>query len=189
MGKEWYEREGGMEVRPALLIDFDGTIRYSVSGSKFIKNNADIALYEDVEIKLWEYRQKGYLILGVTNQGGVAFGIKTPLEEREEINTTLNLFKNDPFHAVKRCWHHPAGRIFPFNYRSLCRKPDIGMLVQHELTMYEAGYVIDWQNSLLVGDRPEDEECAQRAAIRFEYAWKFFGRTNPGLPLTFPAEG
>lgn len=164
-----------LQVMPALCLDLDDTIRYSKSG-EFIKTPEDIALFEGVEEKLWQHRDNGYLIFGVSNQGGVAFGIKSPQQDMAEIETTCNLFQRNPFHIIKTCWHHEKGKLFPFKHRSLLRKPDIGMLVLCELEAYNAGYVVDWSLSLFVGDRPEDEECAKRAGIDFAWAWKFFGR-------------
>lgn len=167
-----------LQIMPALCLDLDGTIRYSASG-EFIKQPSDIRLFDGVEAKLWEYRNNNHLIFGVSNQGGVAFGIKSPQQDMAEIETMCSLFANNPFHIIKTCWHHEKGKAFPFNHRSLLRKPDIGMLVLCEFDAYNAGYVVDWQNSTFVGDRPEDEECAKRAGIEFTWAWDFFGREKP----------
>lgn len=163
------------QLRPALCLDFDGTIRYSKSGQKFIQGPDDIALYPGVEAKLWEYRENGFLICGVSNQGGVAFMIRPQSAIEAEMDATLALFERNPFHAVKWCLHHPKGKHPALGHRSLMRKPDIGMLVMHEFEMFNAGYIIDWANSLFVGDREEDQECANRADIAFEWAGAFFG--------------
>jgi len=163
------------KLQPALFLDFDGTIRHSKKG-KFINKIEDIALFPDVEEKLWEYRNNGYLILGITNQGGVAFGYKKPDAMLKELQATLDLFQENPFHDVKSSYHHEKGRIEPYNHRSLLRKPDIGMLVQCEIDCFSQGIIIDWDNSLFVGDRPEDEECARRANIQFISAEVFFNR-------------
>ena len=166
-----------MEVKPALCLDFDGTIRYSKTG-KFINKPEDIALYDDVEAVIWDHRNRGYLIFGISNQGGVAFNIKTPQQEMTEMDTTLALFRNNPFHLVKTCWHHEGGKNPAFAHRSLFRKPDIGMLAMCEFEAFNAGLIVDWPHSLLVGDRPEDEECAKRAGIDFCFADVFFGRVT-----------
>jgi D-glycero-D-manno-heptose 1,7-bisphosphate phosphatase len=164
-----------LPIKPALCLDLDGTIRHSKSG-EFINGPLDVALFPDVEAKLWEYRKKGYLIFGISNQGGVAYGFKSFLTNDQEIEATINLFKENPFHIVKCCFHHPKGSIEPWNHRSLLRKPDIGMLVLCEVEAFDLGYVIDWDNSLFVGDRLEDEQCAERAGLRFISANEFFGR-------------
>lgn len=163
------------EVRPALCLDFDGTIRHGRNGT-FINQIDEILLYEGVEEILWNYRDEGYLILGITNQGGVAYGFKSIAQVQEEIDATLALFERSPFHDVQLSVLHPDGHKAPFNRRSLLRKPDTGMLAVCEARMFQQGIIIDWENSIFVGDRPEDEECAHKAGIRFVWAHNFFGR-------------
>lgn len=160
-------------LKPALCLDLDGTVRYSKNGD-FIEKPDDIALFDGVEEKIWEYRNKGYLIFGITNQGGVAYGYKLPADVDAEIEQTCKLFKKNPFHIIKSCLHHPKGTSEPFNHRSLLRKPDIGMLVVCEIEAWDAGYIVDWDNSLFVGDREEDRQCAKNADISFQTAHEFF---------------
>jgi hypothetical protein len=95
-------------VAPALVLDLDGTVRYSTAGN-FIKSKADIALFPGVEEKLWTYRDNGALILGVSNQGGLAFNLKTPEQENEEMGAMLALFERNPFDLIVTCWHHTGG--------------------------------------------------------------------------------
>ena len=160
-------------VKPALCLDFDGTIRYSRRGS-FINKPDDIVLFEGVEEIIWSYRNKGFLILGVTNQGGVAYGLKKPEGVENENEATLKLFERNPFDTVKASLLHPEGRVEPYKHRSLLRKPDIGMLAILEAEFFAEGIVIDWDNSIFVGDSPEDEKCAGRAGIKFVWAHEFF---------------
>ena len=167
-----------VKLRPALCLDLDGTVRYSRRG-KFIEVPGDIVLFDGAEAKLWEYRNNDWLICGVTNQGGVAFNIKTPQQEEFEIDFMFALFDKNPFHLLQSCYHHEKGKHPAFGHRSLFRKPDIGMLAMLEFEAFNAGIVIDWDKSLFVGDRPEDKECAERAHIGFQWAWEFFGREKP----------
>lgn len=162
-------------LKPALCLDLDGTIRYSRRGA-FINKPEDIVLFESAEDIIWSYRDKGYLILGVTNQGGVAYGLKKPGDVEDEIEATLRLFQRNPFDSVKACLLHPEGRVEPYKHRSLLRKPAIGMLALLEAEFFAEGVVVDWDNSIFVGDRPEDEECAVRAGIKFVWAHEFFNR-------------
>ena len=163
------------KVSPALCLDFDGTIRYSRHG-KFINRPADIVLFDGVEEKIWEYRDNGYLIFGITNQGGIAFGIRSVSDDQVILDATRALFKRDPFHIIRVCYHHPDGKFEPYNHRSLLRKPDIGMLALCEADAWEKGHIVDWDASLFVGDRPEDELCSRNAGIGFRWADDFFGR-------------
>jgi len=163
-------------TQPAICLDFDGTIRRSRGGSTFINTVSDIELFPDVEALLWDYRNRGFLILGITNQGGVAFGYKTLQQAQEELDATLNLFFQNPFHAVQVSLFHAEGKVPPFNRRSLLRKPEMGMLDVSEVQLFNRGIIIDWDHSIFVGDRPEDEECARRAGIPFIHADRFFNR-------------
>jgi histidinol phosphatase-like enzyme len=96
------------------------------------------------------------------------------------------------------CPHMNGGSVFPYNKRSLCRKPDYGMLVIAEQKMLEEHSVmIDWPFSILVGDREEDKLCANNANITFCDA-KLFRRWEVGfvptkfnvnLPVALPGEG
>jgi D-glycero-D-manno-heptose 1,7-bisphosphate phosphatase len=161
------------DVRPALCLDLDGTIRFSPS-SKYIQHAEDIELFAGVEKKIWEYKNKGYLIFGVTNQGGVAYDHKTPEGNLAEIAYTRSLFSKDPFDSVKYCYHMEEGSVFPFSYRSLMRKPFTGMLTLLEVEAWNEGYVIDWDKSVFVGDNEVDKGCAEKAGLKFEWAKDFF---------------
>lgn len=166
------------KIVPALCLDFDGTIRRSKSGATFIKNFEDIELMPNIEKIIWKYKQMGWLILGISNQAGVAHGFKLPMEIELEMDTTLKLFKVNPFHIVKFCYHDGKGKIEPYNHRSLLRKPDIGMLAIMEMEAWDKGYVIDWDNSLFVGDRTEDEQCAKNAGIKFRHIDSFLNEPH-----------
>jgi D-glycero-D-manno-heptose 1,7-bisphosphate phosphatase len=160
-------------VTPALCLDFDGTIRRNKSGESFIKNSSDIELMPGIEKLIWLYRNQGWLIVGISNQGGVAHGFKLPVEIEHEMNSTFKLFNENPFHIVKFCYHEEKGKIEPYCHKSLLRKPNIGMLALAEFEAYNRGYVIDWNKSLFVGDRPEDKQCAENAGIDFKHIDNF----------------
>lgn len=158
-----------MQIKKALILDIDGTVRRSKSGNIFIKDKDDIELIPGIEDLLMKYRMNGYLVLGVSNQGGVAYGIKTLDYTEEELEATVALFKENPFHSIKACPHHEGGSREPYCHRSLLRKPDVGMLVSHEQEAWRHGYIIDWDHSLFIGDRQEDEECAKNARVPFKH--------------------
>lgn len=178
MNKEIVTNLSNHKVSPALCLDFDGTIRRSKTGETFIKNFQDIELMPGVEKIIWRYRSLGWLIFGISNQGGVAHGFKLPMEIELEMETTLSLFKNNPFHLVKFCYHDGKGKIEPYNHRSLLRKPDIGMLAIMESEAYNEGFIVDWDKSLFVGDRPEDEQCAKNAGIEFRHIDSFLNEPH-----------
>ena len=161
------------KLAPALCLDFDGTVRRSKSGKQFHEGLDDIELMPGIEAIIYRYRRMGWLILGISNQAGVAWGFKTPEQVCEEMTHTMSLFRANPFHLAKHCYHDGKGHVEPYAHRSLCRKPDIGMLALMEAEAFDSGWIIDWDKSIFVGDRPEDEECAKNARITFHHIDSF----------------
>lgn len=169
---------GNIKLRPALCLDLDGTVRRSATGQTFIKNFKDIELMPNIEKIIWKYKQMGWLVIAISNQAGVAHGFKLPMEIESEMDTTKKLFNRNPFDLMKWCYHDDKGKIEPYNHRSLFRKPNIGMLAECENDVWEHGIIIDWDNSLFVGDRPEDEQCAKNAGIPFRHIDNFLNEPH-----------
>lgn len=173
------------ELCPALILDLDGTVRRSKSGKTFISDVKDIDIIWNTIHASQIYKNRGYLILGATNQGGVAHGFKDEAQvllEIEETKDLINLELSESF--FDEVFFAPSdekGKVFPYNYRSLLRKPDYGMLVEMEVFYFQKrNIIIDWSNSMFVGDRTEDELCAANANISFFYVNKFL--ENHGFP-------
>lgn len=165
-----------MPIVPVLVLDIDGTVIRNKNGGEFINWAEEVELFPGAEKKIWEYRERGYLILGISNQGGVAHGHQSYPQVSQKFDAMLAAFDKNPFHLVKFCCFDPAGTVYPYDIRSLCRKPDYGLLAIAENEFYDAGYRVDWDNSLFVGDRLEDAECARLAHIPFDHADHFFER-------------
>lgn len=167
-----------MILAPALCLDLDGTCRITVSGEAFAKHDEDYQLNKNIEQIIWSYRDKGYTILGFTNQGGVAHGFKTQQQADKELEFFQALFERNPFHYIYSAFCDSKGTVEPYNHRSLLRKPAYGMLALAEVDLFKQGYITDWDNSLFVGDRPEDEETAASAGIEFCHINQFFSNHN-----------
>lgn len=75
--------------------------------------------------------------------------------------------EDNPFDVVKCCFFEQNGNVEPYSRRSLFRKPDIGMLALIEYECFERGICIDWDDSIFVGDREEDKDCAIAAGVTF----------------------
>lgn len=171
----------GWKLQPALCVDLDGTIRFNAEDpGGFINEPGDVAIFDDVEETLWQWKARGYLVFGITNQGGVAHGYKTVSDSNEDILATIKLFKRSPFDAVKAAYLMPGGSVFPFEHKTLLRKPATGLLAVLEHEWFEKGVVIDWFNSLVVGDAWSDKKLAENADIAFLWAKNFFNRETDG---------
>lgn len=131
--------------KPALFIDRDGTI-IEDTGYVCGKN----LTFKEKSIELMKKaKEKGMLVIIVTNQAGIAKGLFT---EEDSISTTefiiaylkrLNIFVD----AYYYCPYHPEGNIEKYKKHSLLRKPEPGMILKAC-----EDFRIDLKNSVMVGD-------------------------------------
>ncbi len=178
-----------MPVVPALVLDIDGTVIRNKNGDTFINKAEEVELFPGVEDKIWQYKNEGYLIIALSNQGGVAHGYQTVPETDAKFQAMIDQFEKNPFDLIKWSIFDAAGTVYPYNIRSLGRKPSYGLLAIAEMELFELGYLVDWDHSLFVGDRLEDAECALNAQIPFEHADRFFERDPPPAPALGESAG
>lgn len=156
-----------------LFCDIDGTLTETISGHAFKQHPKDVKVVEGANKAIAYYASLGYKVCGVSNQGGVAKGFKSLEATVEEMQFTLSLFpelefilfcpdfegeicvvvKRDSFEEMTN-----KGQNF--------RKPNPGM-VNYGLRLLGSGYATDEVEAWMVGDRPEDGECAVNAKIKF----------------------
>lgn len=163
---------------PAIVCDFDGTIRHPPEGIEFINHAEHVRMYPGVFEKLWHHRDNGHIILGLTNQGGVAFGHKTPDDLLREARRMRQIAEDRgrrwPFHEWFAALLMEGGSIPPYASRSLCRKPNYGGLSVLARKVWENHKIrVDWDRSIMVGDSEEDFKCSKNAGIRFLRAETF----------------
>ena len=163
-------------MRNMLLIDLDGTIRRSKSGSKFINDPEDQEPIPGAIQSLEKFDR----VFGISNQAGVFYKHKTFSDCQIEQYLTLCLFpKLDSiyfcpdrgdycFKVIRiedgfKCFEYSRDSI----YQPSFRKPSPGML---NLAMLENEISSD--EVLYVGDRIEDKLAAENACIPF--VWSSF---------------
>lgn len=171
-----------------LMVDLDGTIRQCKSNPEgFINYPLDQELIPNVTEALARY--KDYIIVGITNQGGVAAGFKSLANAISEQQYTMQLCSQlsaiyfCPDFEGKQCLYvNEVGLVVQVHetwrkHRDLIgsfRKPSPGML--HLAIRHEAWQLVptipDLRNlrAMYIGDRPEDEQAAQAAGVRFMWA-------------------
>jgi len=138
------------EKRKAVFIDRDGTLIEEVN---FLSRVEDLALFRYTDEAISLLKDRGYLVLVVTNQSGVGRGIYTEADMHtvhDEIQRRLS-GKIDRFYF---CPHLP-------DEGCRCRKPNLGMIEDAC-----ADFEIDLENSWFVGDKDLDVETGLNAGIR-----------------------
>ncbi|MEG4201735.1 HAD-IIIA family hydrolase [Microcoleus sp. Pol12A5] len=155
-----------------LFCDVDGTLTGTVSGATFKSNPRDVLVLPGVENALAHYAKEGYLIIGISNEGGVGAGHKKLEAAFEEKQYTCLLLPQ--LDAIYFCPDF-AGQILCRADRdtatevqvesgkySSFRKPGAGM-IEYCLFLYGSDVGKCW----MVGDRPEDEKAAEAMGINF----------------------
>ncbi|MFN6460806.1 MAG: polynucleotide kinase [Nostoc sp. DedVER02] len=171
-----------------LFVDCDGAIREPASGEQFIQHPKDQRIIVGADKAVVHYRRQGWTIIGVTNQGGVAAGFKSIEDAIAEQRYTLEIFPDIfwicfcPDFEGKTAYIVTRKKVQQFT-RGLTRelfasfrKPGHGMIELVTSEFLKGGMSVD-SSYLMVGDRPEDEQCAAAAGIDFLWAhiWRQYG--------------
>jgi heptosyltransferase-2 len=131
----------------AIFFDRDGTLCEDVN---YLRRVEDLRIFPEVDT-LRQFKDRGFLLIGVTNQSGIARGIIPP-----EVNKRVNeIFINDyDFDDFYFCPHHPEEHC-------ACRKPSPGMLLKAR-----RDHGVDLRGSIVVGDKDADMLLARVVGAR-----------------------
>ena len=141
-----------LNPRPAIFLDRDGTIIRYV---EVPKAPTDITLFKSSGPALRELKERGYLLIVVTNQPIIEKGIIT-LRTAEQLNDVMQqqLKKfGAEVDAVYVCPHR-------FGTECRCRKPDIE-LIERAVKDFNIDLPLSW----MVGDSTRDIEAGRRARL------------------------
>jgi D-glycero-D-manno-heptose 1,7-bisphosphate phosphatase len=172
-----------------IFFDLDGTLRQTKSGKTFINEPEDQQPIEGTHKALSYYQEKGFLLIGITNQGGVAAAHKSLQSAIEEQRITLELFAelSEIFFCPnwgESCYQLSKGNQ-PLEFSAplsgdgtaiYCRKPGHGMI------LIAARPLAELADCWMIGDRPEDQQCAEAAGIKFVWASVMHAKfAGPGM--------
>lgn len=171
-----------------LILDKDGTLVKPASGNKFVQSPEDQELLPGVAEAIALYRDAGWKIAIATNQGGVASGYKSLDTAIAEVEFCLGLLNGVEFAMAAHSYEDQGYGEALFidasdggfqwkvvtNAQQKFRKPGKGMI--DYLALRLSGHRVleeEREEILFVGDRPEDEQAAANAKVRFMWADKW----------------
>jgi HAD superfamily hydrolase (TIGR01662 family) len=149
-------------TKKAVIFDFDGTLRGHEGKEKYPVHPREVRALTARAAKVRQYEKQGYLLLGASNQSGVAKGLLTAADAEACFAETLRQL-GLTFHEVRYCPH----KVPPIS--CYCRKPGPGMGVE-----LIAKYKLDPRQCIYVGDLGTDASFAARCGFRFVDHNEFF---------------
>ena len=140
----------------AVFLDRDGVIN-SDQDLYYVTHPDQFALNEGIGEFLKKLQDAGYLLIIITNQGGIAKGLyshQTLAEIHKKMLQQLSSYGVN-IAEIYYCPHHP-------DYgKCLCRKPE-SLLIEKALARFH----INPQQSFFIGDRESDIQAAIKAGIQ-----------------------
>jgi len=141
-------------MNKAVFLDRDGVINVERGYTHRLE---DFVILPDVVEHLRLFLEKGYLLVVVSNQSGVAKNLYT----QEDVETVHSFLTNEltksniHLSEIYYCIHHPDVS------RCICRKPD-SLFVEKALARFN----IDPAKSYFIGDKERDVEAAEKAGVK-----------------------
>jgi len=142
-------------MKKALFLDRDGVLNRERGDYTYLLE--DFAVLPDVVDALKLAKKKGYLLIVISNQGGIAKGIydQSHVEKLHEV-LKEKLAKVDVyFNEIYYCQHHNAVG------KCLCRKPD-SLMLEKAIARFD----IDSVNSIMIGDSQRDMDAAYKVGVQ-----------------------
>lgn len=137
----WDALESIIPMNRAVFFDRDGTL---CRDANYLNRWEDFEVFPYIE-ELRKLKELGFLLIGITNQSGIARGIIKEEFVREVNRVFVEKYGFDDFIF---CPHHPDDNCF-------CRKPNPGMAL---VARYK--YRINLKKSYVIGDKDIDIKLA-----------------------------
>ncbi len=144
---------------PAVFFDRDGVLNRDVG---YLHRPEQLEWMPGALELIRLLKERGYLVIVVTNQSGVARGYYDEaaiLALHHRMNADVSRVGGH-IDALYHCPHHPEGVVEAYRGSCRCRKPEPGMLEQAF-----ADWTIDRSRSFLVGDKPSDLAAASAVGL------------------------
>jgi len=143
-------------MQKAIFLDRDGVINSDI-GHYYIYRVEDFVINKGIINSLKRFQDAGYILIVITNQGGVAKGIYS-CEDVNKVHHYLETRLKENgilLQEIYYCPHHESVASCK------CRKPSPYMINQAIKK-----YNIDISMSYLIGDSKRDIEAAEAAGVK-----------------------
>ena len=112
--------------RKTVFLDRDGVINVDRG---YVFKVEDFEFFPDTLLALKTLQDRGYQIIIITNQSGIARGFYTVRQYKNLTSYYLKQFKRYGIKNVKVlfCPHHPNAKIKKYKKECNCRKPGIAL--------------------------------------------------------------
>lgn len=147
----------------AIFLDRDGVINVD---NGYVSVVDDFEFIEGVIEALQKLKEKGYLLVIITNQSGIARGYFS----EEQFNTLTEWMdwsladRGVDLDGIYYCPHHAKHGIGEYKIDCDCRKPKAGMINEAVKELD-----IDLSQSILIGDKVSDIQAGIAAGINNNY--------------------
>ncbi len=151
--------------RCAVFLDRDGTVN---KDTVHLYRREEFEFLPDADKAIAMLKKKGYLVIVITNQAGVAKGIY-----KEEDIGILHGYVDSLLaenHAIIAdgyyyCPHHPEATVEEYRLDCPCRKPNSGLILKAVEDFAKTGIEIDLNNSYTIGNRISDILAGKNAGV------------------------
>ncbi|GAB2642902.1 D-glycero-alpha-D-manno-heptose-1,7-bisphosphate 7-phosphatase [Emticicia sediminis] len=145
-------------MKKALFLDRDGVINID---KNYVYQINDFEFRYEIFDLCKDYQEKGYCIIVITNQAGIARGYYSHDDFNILTNWMIEQFDLKGIHIAKvyYCPHHPN-----FTGDCYCRKPNPGMILQASKE-----FDLDLSQCILIGDKISDIQAGHSAGITKTY--------------------
>lgn len=146
-------------MEKAVFFDRDGVINIDTG---YVGFKEQFKFIDGVPKALFNIRMKGYKLVLVTNQSGIARGFYTEDDFWNLCDYMQSELEYDYalFDAIYCCPHHPEAKLTEYKVECDCRKPKPGMFFEAQKDLD-----IDLKNSIMIGDHASDLIAAKNAGI------------------------
>lgn len=159
-----------MSGKPTIFLDRDGTINEEMG---YINHLDRFIIFPFVAESIRIFKEKGYFVIVVTNQSGVARGYFTEdlvKAIHKKLKTQLKEFGTG-VDAIYYCPHHPKEGYGKYVKDCRCRKPKPGMIEQ---AMRD--FDINLNKSFMIGDRFKDMIFGKKMNLKTGFVKTGYGK-------------